>query len=49
MKPYKYTWTPQEDDRIDLLMKTKLEMEAKLEQVKKELISLIYKAEKGRV
>ncbi len=49
MKPYVYSWSPEEDSRIDELMKVKLNMEARLEVVKKELRALIYKPERGRV
>ena len=46
---YQYSSTVAEDDRREFLIRKKLELEKWLEQIRKELLPMIYKPERGRV
>lgn len=48
-KVYQYSSTPEEDQRREFLLKKKAELENWLEQIRKELLPMIYKPERGRV
>ena len=49
MKKYQHPWTEEQEKRADYLMELKLKYEKYLAEITKELVSIIYKAENGRV